>query len=96
VKKNKKRRLAMRVARLAQNEYIWKLFKTLFGVQLKELSELLSEPPEIVTLLSVDLVDDSLNSVGRKGLSVHNIDLHSYVDTKIAGDPRVNASCEAK
>jgi len=63
----------MRVTRLAQVSIFENYSEHEFGVQLKNLSDLLDEHPDILTLVRQDLVDESLQPVGRNGLSVENI-----------------------
>jgi len=63
----------MRVTRLAQVSIFENYSEHEFGVQLKILSSLLDEYPEILTLIEQDLIDKSLKPVGRNGLTVENI-----------------------
>jgi IS5 family transposase len=63
----------MRVIRLTQVNVFESYSTHEFGVQLKNLSDFLDGHPDILTLVSQDLVNKSLNPVGRKGLSVENV-----------------------
>lgn len=63
----------MRITRLAQISIFENYSEHEFGVQLKTLSALLDEYPEILTLIEQDLVGSSLKPVGRKGLTVESI-----------------------
>lgn len=64
----------MRITRLAQVSIFENYSEHEFGIQLKKLSTLLDEYPEILALVEQDLVvDTSLKPVGRNGLTVENI-----------------------
>ena len=63
----------MRENRLAQTSIFENYAEHEFGKQLKTLSNLLDDYPEILTLIEKDLIDDSLRPVGRSGLTVENV-----------------------
>lgn len=63
----------MRITRLAQISIFENYSEHEFGIQLKKLSALLDEYPEVLALVEQDLVDTSLKPVGRNGLTVENI-----------------------
>ena len=63
----------MRETRLAQTSIFENYAEHEFGKQLKTLSSLLDDYPEILTLIEKDLIDDSLRPVGRSGLTVENV-----------------------
>ncbi|VAW70010.1 hypothetical protein MNBD_GAMMA10-1991 [hydrothermal vent metagenome] len=63
----------MRVTRLTQISIFENYSKHERGVQLKALSALLDDYPEILTLIERDLIDKSRKPVGRTGLTVENI-----------------------
>ena len=63
----------MRETRLAQTSIFENYAEHEFGKQLKTLSNLLDDYPEILTLIEKDLIDGSLRPVGRSGLTVENV-----------------------
>ena len=63
----------MRVTRLTQISIFENYSKHERGAQLKALSALLGDYPEILTLIERDLIDKSRKPVGRTGLTVENI-----------------------
>ena len=63
----------MRETRLAQTSIFENYAEHEFGKQLKTLSSLLDDYPEILTLIEKDLIDSSLRPVGRSGLTVENV-----------------------
>jgi transposase, IS5 family len=63
----------MRLTRLAQASIFENYSEHELGVQLKTLSAILDGHPEILPLIESDLIDKSLKSVGRNGLTVENI-----------------------
>jgi IS5 family transposase len=63
----------MRETRVAQASIFENYSKNELGVRLKSLSDLLDRHPETLTLVAKDLVNESISSVGRCGLSVESI-----------------------
>ena len=63
----------MRITRLAQISIFENYSEHEHGIQLKKLSALLDEYPEVLALIEQDLIDKSLKPVGRNGLTVENI-----------------------
>lgn len=63
----------MRETRVAQGSIFENYSEHEHGIQLRTLSTLLDQHPEVLELVSKDLVDKSLSQTGRTGLSVENI-----------------------
>jgi IS5 family transposase len=63
----------MRETRVAQASIFEYYSEHEFGVRLKSLSDLLDQHPEILPLITKDLVGESVTHVGRCGLSVESI-----------------------
>ena len=63
----------MRITRLAQISIFETYSKHEYGIQLKALSCILDDYPEILTRVGQDLIDTSRKPVGRTGLTVENI-----------------------
>ena len=63
----------MRETRVAQVSIFENYSKHEFGVQLRILSSLLDQHPEILALVSGDVVDEQLSRTGRTGLSAESI-----------------------
>lgn len=63
----------MRETRVAQASIFEFYAEHEFGDQLKALSSILDEHPEVLSVLEKDLIDDSLINVGRSGLTVESI-----------------------
>jgi len=63
----------MRETRVAQGSIFENYSEHEHGIQLRTLSTLLDQHPEVLELVSKDLVDKSLSQTGRPGLSVENI-----------------------
>lgn len=63
----------MRKVRVAQVSIFESYSEHEFGVRLKRLSELLDQQPEVLSLITRDLVDESVNPVGREGLSAESV-----------------------
>ena len=63
----------MRKARVAQASIFESYSKHELGVRLKLLSDLLDQHPDILSLVTPDLVDESVANVGRDGLSAESI-----------------------
>lgn len=63
----------MRLTRVAQASIFENYSKHEFGQQLQNLSLLLDEYPDVLSLLEQDLIDSKLKKTGRTGLSVENI-----------------------
>jgi len=63
----------MRETRVAQASIFENYSEHEFGERLKALSAVLDEYPEILTLVERDLIDKSLQPVGRNGLTVETI-----------------------
>jgi IS5 family transposase len=73
-KENKKPRIfTMRQRRTAQLSIFDNYAKHEIADQLRELSAILDETPEVLTLIEKDLIDEKLNPTGRCGLSVESI-----------------------
>jgi IS5 family transposase len=68
-----KKALAMRETRTAQSSVFDFYSQHEFGVFLRKLSDVLDAHPEILSILSTDLLRDGIESTGRKGLSVESI-----------------------
>lgn len=72
--KNKQNKgLPMRETRTVQTSIFDFYSKHEFGSQLENLSDLLDEHPEILSLVAADLKDASCNNSGRHGLSIESI-----------------------
>lgn len=63
----------MRETHIAQASIFENYSKHEFGVQLKELSNILDQYPQIRSIISEDLIDQSLTNFGRKGLTVETV-----------------------
>ena len=63
----------MRETRIAQASIFENYSKHEFGARLKALSNRLDQHPELLLLIAQDLIDASVENVGRKGLSVETI-----------------------
>ncbi len=63
----------MRETRIAQASIFESYSKHEFGARLKALSNRLDQHPELLLLIAQDLIDASVENVGRKGLSVETI-----------------------
>lgn len=63
----------MRVTRTAQVSIFEKFSEHEYGIQLKRLSEVLDQQPQLVEIVAGDLVDSSLNKTGRMGLSAESV-----------------------
>ena len=63
----------MRETRTAQRSIFEMYSEHDFAVQLKQLADLLDRHPEILSLIKKDLVNTSLKTVGRTGLTVENV-----------------------
>jgi len=63
----------MRETRVAQISIFENYSKHEFALRLQQLSSLLDEYPEILSLIEKDLIDKTKKSTGRKGLTVENI-----------------------
>lgn len=62
----------MRVTRTAQSSIFEMFSEHEYGIQLKRLSEMLDQHPQLVDIVAGDLVDSSLNATGRMGLSAES------------------------
>ena len=63
----------MRETRLAQTSIFEEYSKHKVGVQLKKLSCLLDDHPEVLRVIEKDLIDPSRKPVGRNGLTVESV-----------------------
>lgn len=63
----------MRITRVAQASIFEIYSKHEFGQQLRSLSDLLDEHPEILCILEADLINDGVKMTGRTGLSIESI-----------------------
>lgn len=63
----------MRVTRVAQASIFEMYSEHEFGVQLKALSDILDQHPDILSLVATDLIDCTVSDTGRRGLSVENV-----------------------
>ena len=62
----------MRVTRTVQISIFEKFSEHEYGAQLKHLSAILDQHPQLVDIVSHDLVDPSLKATGRIGLSAES------------------------
>lgn len=62
----------MRVTRIAQASIFEKFSEHEYGTQLKRLSEVLDQLPQLLEIVAGDLVDTSLSETGRMGLSAES------------------------
>lgn len=60
----------MRITRVAQASIFENYSRHEFGQQLRSLSDLLDEHPEILCILEADLINDGVKMTGRTGLSI--------------------------
>lgn len=63
----------MRGTRIAQTSIFENYSSHEYGVQLRKLSDILDQYPEIVDLVAADLIDDAASPVGRIGLSAESV-----------------------
>ncbi len=63
----------MRETRLAQTSIFEEYSKHKVGIQLKKLSDLLDDHPEVLRVIKKDLVDSSRPPVGRNGVHYYSL-----------------------